>query len=153
MKSLAARIVRQDAITECLGAIDRAIGKEPPHDQTIEIIAALRALRSDAARVPGLARVDYLERVQQAAQNAWQAKHGTENRSGVEFDAVSGTQTPLGRLKAVTWRRAWSGKRGEREVWASEYYLDDEPVTVAEIREAGLARRPHTRQRRAKPTA
>lgn len=140
-----ARLAREDAITEALRAADMAIGDEPPTDQALRIIAALQNLRSDQpARVTSLDRIDYLEHVQTAAQRAWQARHD-RIVTGPDHDATAGIDTPIGRLKSVTWRRAWASGR---IAWASEYYLNDAPITVAEIRAAGLAQRPTTRKRR-----
>lgn len=141
----AARIARDEAITEVLRAINDAIADEEPTDQALRIIAAVKASRSDTpARVTSLERVDYLERAQKAAQAAWIAQHGNIHVTGSGADAVAGIDTPIGRLRAVTWRREW---RGGRIAWASEYYLNDEPITVQEIRAAGLAQRPTTRNR------
>jgi hypothetical protein len=151
----AAKLAREDALTEALRATDAAIGDEQPTDQALRIIEALKRLRSDGkARVPGLDRRDYLAEVQDAARLAWSMQHGGKPAAlptGPGHDAVAGIDTPLGRLKMVTWRRPWNGNlRGERIAWAGEYYLDDEPITVAEIKAAGLAQRPTTRNRQRK---
>jgi len=148
--TVANKIAREDAITEALRAADLAIGDEAPTPQALRIIAALKRLRSGkAVRVSGTHRVDYLSRVQEAARAAWLARHGSV--FGPEHDAMAGVDTPIGRLRMVTWRTLWSGgARGERIAWAGEYYLDDEPITVAEIKDAGLAQRrtQRTRQRK-----
>lgn len=151
----AARIARDDTITEALRAVNTAIGDEEPTDQAFRIIAAVKAMRSDAPpRITSLARVDYLGKVQQEAQRAWTEKHATAGSArvvvivtGQDHDAIAGIETPLGRLKCTTWRRQW---RDGRIAWASEYSLNDEPITIAEIRDAGLARRPTTRNRQKK---
>ena len=141
----AARMARDDTITEALRAVNDAIGNEEPTDQAFRIIAAVKALRQPA-RVTSLARVDYLEKVQSEAQRAHIAAYGYEDSRnlGQAYDAIAGIETPLGRLKCLTWRRQWSDGR---IAWASEYSLNDEPITVAEIKAAGLAQRPTTRNR------
>lgn len=146
----AARMARENAITDALRAADIAIGKEVPTDQALRIIAAIKRLRAgEPACVTSLDRIDYLERVQAAARAAWIERHGVSAlKAGIEHDAVAGIDTPIGRLKAVVWKRAWAGVRGMRIVWASEYYLDDQPITVAEVKAAGLAQRPTTRNRK-----
>lgn len=143
----AARIARDDAITDALRAVNEAIGDEEPTDQAFRIIAALKALRPGAPpRVVSLERADYLEKVQREAQRKWLEEYdGLIGALGSPaHDAVAGTDTPIGRLRAVTWRRVW---HDGRIAWASEYYLNDEPITIAEIRDAGLAQRPTTRNR------
>lgn len=150
----AALLTREDALTDALRAVDSAIGDEQPTDQAMRIIDAIKRLRpSEPARLTSPNRVDYLDRVQKAARGAWSAAHGPMN-FGPEHDAVAGVDTPIGRLRAVVWRRRWHGnRRGDRIAWAGEYYLDDDPVTIAEIVTAGLARRPTTRCRqRMEPT-
>lgn len=149
----AARIARDDTITEALRAVNTAIGDEEPTDQAFRIIAAVKALRSDAPpRITSLARVDYLGQVQQEAQRTWQSAYAyrddePSNPIGQDHEAIAGIETPLGRLKCTTWRRLW---KDGRIAWASEYSLNDEPITIAEIRDAGLARRPTTRNRQKK---
>lgn len=147
----AARMAREDAITDALRVADDAIGAQPPSDQALAIIAAIKRLRDGApARVRSLAPIDYLTRLQDQARTAWLAKH-QQGWHGPEHDAVAGLDTPLGRLRVVAWRRLWNGdRRGERISWAGEYYLNDEPITVAEIRAAGLADRPTQRNRKRK---
>lgn len=153
----AAKIAREEAITEALRAVNDAIGEEQPSAQAFRIIEAIKRLMSDKpVVVASLNRVDYLERVQTAARAEWQTKreafaaaHGErEEPVGPKYDATAGIDTPLGRLKVVTWRRPWKGTaRDHRVSWASEYYLNDEPITIAEIKRAGLAQRPTTRNR------
>jgi len=144
-----ARLAREDTITDALRAADTAIGDEEPDDQALRILAALKALRADQpARVTGTNRVDYLTRVQKAAQAAWYNRHGQDqNRAGIEFEASASVATPLGDLRAIIWRREWRGVRGRRLAWASEYWLGDDPITIDEIRAAGLALRPTSRNR------
>lgn len=147
--NLTTALAREAAVTEALRAIDEAIGDEPPGEQAFRIIAAIKALRPDrSAEVTELERIDYLEAVQRSARAAWNSRYAAGSL-GPECDAVAGIDTPLGRLKTVTWRRLW---RGGKIAWASEYYLGDDPVSIAEIRAAGLAQRPTTRNRRKKPT-
>lgn len=149
----AARMAREDAITDALRATNDAIGDEVPTPQALRIIEAIKRLRaSQPVRVARLERVDYLERVQQAARAAWMKAHGN-GVTGPEHDASAGIDTPIGRLTMTIWRRQWNGKRGVRIAWAGEYYLNGEPITIAEIKEAGLAQRPTTRNRqRAAPS-
>lgn len=154
----AAKLAREDAITDALRAANDAIGAEQPTPQAFRIIAALKQLREQiSARVQGSDRVDYMERVQEAARGQWYIDHAKGDghiRIGPEHDALAGVETPLGRLVAVVWRVHWKGqKRGDRVCWAGEYYLNNEPITVAEIRAAGLARRPTTRNRQKKEPA
>ena len=143
--TVTARIAREDAITDALRVADTAIGQEPPSAQALRIIAALNLLRStDPVKVAQLAAVNYMARVQMDARAFWLHRHSIRE-TGPAHDATAGTDTPIGRLKIVTWRRKWNDGR---IAWASEYYLDNEPITVAEITAAGLAQRPTTRQRR-----
>lgn len=137
----AAKLTRDDTITEALRAVNDAIGDDEPHEQAFRIIAALKALRDDRTRVAG-GGVDYLRKVQDAAQRAWIAGSGDPTTAGLA--------TPIGVLSCTTWQRKWSGSRGERAAWASEYTLDGEPITVSEIKAAGLAQRPTTRNRQKK---
>ncbi|MFS2180209.1 hypothetical protein ACCC98_30360 [Rhizobium pisi] len=147
--NLTAALAHEAAIAEALRAVDEAIGDEPPSEQAFRIIAAIKALRPDrSAHVAELERIDYLETVQRSARAAWNRRYAAGS-VGPECDAVAGVDTPLGRLKTLTWRRVW---RGGKIAWASEYYLDDDPVSITEIRAAGLARRPTTRSRRKKQT-
>lgn len=145
-----AKMAREDAITDALRATNDAIGEEVPTPQALRIIDAIKRLRSgQPVKVARLERVDYLERVQRAARAAWALTH-SRTKHGPEHEATAGIDTPLGRLRMTTWRRPWRGRRGERIVWAGEYYLDDEPITLAEIKAAGLAQRPTTRNRQKK---
>lgn len=147
MTTHAQKIARDEALAEALRALDEAIGDEPPTDQAFRIIAAIKRMRESVqVRVASLSRVDYLGRLQEAARLRWNSLYDT-HEAGTEHDATAGIETPLGRLRMVTWRRAWAGQKGERIAWAGEYYLNDEPITVAEIKAAGLAQRPTTRNR------
>jgi hypothetical protein len=151
----AAKIARDDFITEALRAANDALGNEQPTAQALAIIAAIKGLRRDPVRVASLSRVDYLTLVQQAAQAAWTATRGRlphQPATGPGNDATAGIDTPIGRLTALTYRRVWNGRNGQRIAWATEYSLDGEPITLAEIREAGLAQRPTTRNRQKKET-
>lgn len=149
-----ARLARQDAFTEALRAADRVIGDEHATPQALQIIEAIKRLRDERpARVASLNPVDYLTKVQEAARAAWVGEHGTTASgltiitTGPEHDASASIDTPLGRLTITTWRTRWNG---ERIAWASEYSLAGEAITVAEIKAAGLAQRPTTRNRRRK---
>ncbi len=145
-----ARLIRDDVITEALRAASEAIGNEEPTAQATRIVTAIKRLRDPApVRLTGIEeRIDYLERVQREAHAVWNSKY-TPDDIGPRFDAIAGVDTPLGRLKVITWRRPWRGTRHEnRLAWASEYYLEDQPVTIAEIKAMGLALRPTTRNRK-----
>lgn len=145
--TVTARLAREDAITDALRVADAAIGDEPPTAQALKIIAAIKLLRSnDPVKVAELSRVNYVARLQDAARGAWLSRHGSV--FGPEHDATAGIDTPIGRFRMVTWRRLWDSRSGPRISWASEYYLNDEPITVAEIAAAGLSKRPTTRSRR-----
>lgn len=145
-----AKLAREDAFTDALRVTDEAIGDEQPTPQALRIIEALKRLRdAQPARVPGLERVDYLAQVQDAARSRWALDWDQEN-IGPAHDATAGVDTPLGRLSATVWRERWNGYRGERIAWASEYSLEGEPITIAEIKAAGLAQKPTSRNRRKK---
>lgn len=153
MNTHTARLAREDAITDALRAVNAALGDDVPTDQAFRIIDAIKRLRAgQPARVTSTERRDYMAEVQEAAQAAWWTLHGAlvgqPAPTGPANDATAGIDTPLGRLRITTWRRSWTGERGERIAWASEYYLSEEPITVAEIKAAGLAQRPTTRRRR-----
>ncbi len=145
----AARIAREQAVTEALRAADLAIGEERPTQQALRIIDALKRLRSESPVVVAeLKRVDYLAKVREAAQAAWLSAYNSQ--IGPEYDAVASVETPIGVLKMIVWRTAWNGGRGQRIAWTGEYYLDDRIITVAEIKAGGLAQRPTVRRRRKK---
>lgn len=140
--TLAERIAYETAIEDAI----RTVSENCPAANA-DVFSALQSLRpSKPTRVAYSPPVNYLEVLQQLARKAWHDKHGSEAH-GAEADAVAGLDTPIGWLRAVVWRRAWTGKRGLRLCWSTEYYLDDEPVTLDEIRKAGLAK--GVRQRRA----
>lgn len=144
--TLARRMARDEALADALREADLAIGDEEATDQARRIVAAIKCLRDGRPTVAVTERpIDYLEQVQQAAQAAWWDEHKTADRTGAEYDATAAVSTPVGRLAATTWRVGW---RNGRVAWCSEYWLDDEPITVAEIRKVGLARRPTSRRRR-----
>ncbi|TIN82199.1 hypothetical protein [Mesorhizobium sp.] len=130
-------------------AINDAIGDEVPTVQAFKIIDAIKRLRDGQPAHAGSERRDYMAEVLELARADWNAKHWDHRpRIGPEFDATAGVDTPLGRLRMTTWLRPWKGARGERIAWASEYYLNDQPITVAEIKAMGLAQRPTTRNRK-----
>lgn len=146
--SHSARLAREDAITEALHVSDKAIGDETPTPQALRIIEALKRMRDGKpVRISSTTAVDYMDQVQSAARAAWQARHGDKCSPTDSDDATAGIDTPIGRLRMVTWRRIWAGSDRARVVWAGEYYLNDEPITVADMKAAGLARRPTTRNR------
>lgn len=146
----AARLARIDALTDALRTVDQAIGAELPTDQALRIIEAIKRLRDDKpARVSSLNPRDYLSEVQTLARTAWMAEYGSIIGGDLEV-TTRGIDTPLGRLTAHAWRQRWAGKRGERLTWAGNYTLNGEPITIAEIKDAGLAQRPTTRNRRRK---
>ncbi|RUX08043.1 MAG: hypothetical protein E5V51_00275 [Mesorhizobium sp.] len=148
--SHAARLAREDAITECLRAATAALGDEEPTAQAFTMIDAIKRLRDgQPVRVMSTERRDYMADVQGAARAQWHVALASAPAPNPDhYQAVAGIDTPLGRLRVVTWRRAWTGDRGDRIAWASEYYLNDEPITVAEIKAMGLAQRPTTRNRK-----
>jgi len=153
----AEKLARTQAITDSLREIDTAIGDEPPTDQALRIIGAIKRLRdSQPSAVASLSRRDYMAEVQERARAAWMKRWrmrplGEGAATGPQFDAVAGIDTPLGRLKLVTWRRLWSGAiHQDRIVWCGEYYLNGDPITVREIKAAGLSQRQTTRNRKKK---
>jgi hypothetical protein len=142
----AARLAREDAITEALRAINDALGDAEPTAQAFAIIDAIKRLRDgQPVRVTSTDRRDYMAEAQARARAEWQR---SQPATSPTHDATAGIDTPLGRLRVTTWRRLWRGEKGERVAWASEYYLNDLPITVAEIRACGLAQRPTSRNRK-----
>ena len=138
-----ARMDREGFVTEALRAVETALGTEELTAQALRIVAALKCLRSEKPVILAATNpTDYLERVQNAVRAAWSAEHAP-TCTGPEFDTIAGIDTPLGRLKAIAFRK----QKGERIAWWTEYYLDDQPITLAEIKRAGLAQRPTTRIR------
>ena len=125
-------IARENALTDALRAADEAIGISQPNRQALAIIAAIKKLRSGRdIFVTSADRIDYLSRVQASAR---------ANGSAI-------VSTPIGDLGCTTWRKSW---RNGRLAWQSEYTLRGEPITIREIRDAGLAKRPTTRNRQKK---
>lgn len=144
------KIAREDFIAEALRAVDSAIGEDQPTAQALRIIEALKRLRAEkAVRITSEQPIDYLTMLQDKARAAWAATHAADC-VGPLYDIATGVDTPIGRLRIITWRTPWRGRRGSRLAWATEYYLDDAPITLAEIRLAGLAQRPTTRQRKSR---
>lgn len=138
------RMTRDATITDCIRAVDAVLGDQPPGPQALAIIAALKALRDSTVRVPGTERVDYLSMVQRAAQDQHVRKYGPAVRdAAATAQAVVGT--PIGALSATVWRVTW--KNG-KAAWFTQYTLAGEPITLREIKEAGLAQRPTTRRRK-----
>lgn len=144
MSRAVSRVARYDAITEALATIDRVLSDRQPDTQALDIIDALKRLRDDRpARIVSTNPVDYLDRVQQLSQSAWLQKYAAD-QIGPEFAAGAIVETPIGMLSISTWRRRWATGR---IAWASEYWLDGGPISVAEIKDLGLARRPTSRRR------
>lgn len=144
--TVTATLARDEAIADALRVAAAVIGDDPASPQALKIIEAIKRLRAaDPVKIEALSRVNYMARLQEEARANWQRGHGAYNAIGPERDAIAGIDTPLGRFRVTTWRTRW---RGDRIAWASEYYLNDAPITVAEIEAAGLAQRPTTRQRR-----
>lgn len=143
----AARIARDDALRDALRAADAVIGDQPATAQARQIVEAIKRLREGKpVRAERIDPIDYLTRVQELAHAAWQRQHGA-NKVGIHHDATAQVETPLGTLQLTAWRTIW---RGNRPAWAGEYALAGEPITIAEIKAAGLAQRPTTRARRRK---
>ncbi|MFZ5692429.1 MAG: hypothetical protein ACOY5F_14365 [Pseudomonadota bacterium] len=146
--SVTASIARDEAITDALRVANDAIGDDEPTAQALKIIASIKRLRAvDPVKVAQLRAVNYLAQLQREAQAKWVIEHDRvpPAQLGPEHDTTVGIDTPLGRFRMVTWRRTW---RTGRIAWASEYYLNDQPITIAEIEATGLSQRPTTRQRR-----
>lgn len=145
--SHAARIARDDALRDALRAADAVIGDQPATAQARQIIDALKRLRDGRpVRTDRIEPIDYLTRVQEQAHAAWQRRHASD-KTGIANDATAQVVTPLGILQLTAWRTTW---QGGRVAWAGEYALDGEPITIAEIKAAGLAQRATTRARRRK---
>ena len=143
--SVTASLARDEAIADALRVATAVIGDDIATPQALAIIAAIKRLRgADPVKVAQLRAVNYLAQLQRDAQTMW-IGHYAENVTGVQNDVIAGIDTPLGRFRCTTWRRVW--KNGQI-AWASEYYLNDQPITIAEIEAVGLAQRPTTRQRR-----
>lgn len=143
--SHADRIAREEALTDALRIIADVVGNDNASAQVLHIIDAIKRLRANKpARVRMLTPIDYLSRVQELARAKWLTRHAEDPTIG-RFEAVHAVDTPIGVLRLVTWRTEW---RGGKPAWAGEYSLDDAPITIAEIRAAGLAQRPTTRKRR-----
>jgi len=148
--SVTAALARDEAIADALRVATAVIGDDIATPQALAIIAAIKRLRgADPVKVAQLRAVNYLAQLQAQARTSWSKQHGgltgAANVTGPQADAIAGIDTPLGRFRCTTWRRRWSTGR---IAWASEYYLNDQPITIAEIEAAGLAQRPTTRQRR-----
>lgn len=139
---------RIDTLTDVLRAINDVCGDEPPAPQTLDIIKAVKRMRDDKpVQVSSAHRVDYLEQVQRKARAAW--KRLGDNDFG--YPGIAAVETPLGVLRAETHEVQWRRKSGVVTLqWASRYTLNSDPITVAEIREAGLAQRPTSRNRGAR---
>jgi hypothetical protein len=141
------RIARANGITEALRAATSAIHGEQPTEQTQRIFQALKALQDDRAFVPGSDRVDYLERVQIAAQTEWNKIYGSVKRDKIVqgMSATAAIRTPLGTLSCTTWFRRKLDKKLQRD---SYYELNGDPITVRAIKASGLVRRPTSRNRK-----
>lgn len=149
LMTIGSKLARDEFVTEALRHVETVLAGDRPTGQTLRIIEALKSMRpTSPVRVVSSNRVDYLGRVQMAAQMAWRCRHG-RGTVGVENDASASVETPLGLLSATTYRREW--KNGNQS-WSTEYALAGEPITIRDIRAAGLAQRPtiRNRQRREK---
>jgi len=143
--SHAYRIARDDALRDALRAADAVIGDHPATAQARQIIEAIKRLRDGKpVRVDRLEPIDYLTRLQEQAHAAWMRQHSSD-KTGILHDATATVDTPLGQLQLTAWRTEW---QGGRKAWAGEYALNSEPITIAEIRAAGLAQRATTRARK-----
>jgi hypothetical protein len=98
------------------------------------------------ATVASTTPTDFLERVQIAARRAHIAQHA-KDKIGRTYSASASVDTPLGKLECMTWKRPWEGEKRARVTWASEYQLAGEFISVREIKAAGLAQRPTSRNR------
>lgn len=146
----ASELTRDNAIRECLAAINVTIGEDAVHAQTMKVLRAIRALKSDAPmKIAGT--VDYVSMVQEQARAVWLKKY-TAADFGSDLVTYGSVETPLGVLVLTTWRQAYHGANGRRVVWAGEYKLNDDhfssPVTLKELKEMGLSPKPTTRRRR-----
>jgi len=127
------KLTRDETITSVLAAISDALGSDEPHEQSLRIIQTIRAMRDEGIRIASPA-MDYLRHVQELSRRA--------------PGSPASIRTPLGFLTATASPKAWRGKMGIRTAWVTEYALDGAPITLKEIRAAGLAQRPFTRSRR-----
>lgn len=149
------KMIREDVITEALRVMNDALDGAEPNDQVLAMFKAVKGIRAPEPLSLPISKVtDYMAWVQREARSAWESRASayTAGRPiGPRFSVTAGVDTPIGRLALTTWRREWVGSiKGERIAWAGEYTLDGEPITVAEIRAAGLAQRPTTRNRKKK---
>lgn len=143
---LAERIIRERAIAECISAIHPLMGEDAGPD-AYAMLEKLKALRDEAqATVAGGNPVDYLEMVQLRARKKHIASIDPD-KIGREHSATEAVDTPLGELRCMTWKRPWVGDKRPRITWASEYTLAGDFVSVREIKAAGLAARPTSRNR------
>lgn len=107
---------------------------------TLAFIQLNREIDHHAGRIVSGDRIDYLERVQLKARQAW-----VDGRmSQTTKTAVASTETPLGALICETWMEAGKDR------WQSTYTLAGEQITVRQIKALGLAQRPTTRERKPK---
>lgn len=145
---IAEQIVRADALTDALRAMQNIIGDADVQPQMLEAIRAIKALRAGyEVRVQTAERVDYLDRVQHVARTAWGEAYGG-NGMRIDTEASGSVQTPLGALTATVWRQETSA--GTQ--WKAHYSLDGKPISVRDIKLAGLAQRPTSRNRGRKIT-
>lgn len=138
---------RDIIIREVLRVVDKEMTWTPTAREISIVQAITSMLRDQPPRVIGN-RVDYLSMVQARSREAWVAEFG----DGISDEPIpekprlasAGIETPIGLFRAVTRRKAW---KSGRPTWATEYYLDDVPMTIADIKAAGLAQRQTTRNR------
>lgn len=148
MKTHAYKIARDETIQEVIRTLDAALSYVERDEEDIRrnVFATLKGMREGLpVVVRTLNRIDYLEKVQTEARAEHARSRPSDNAK--EYTASAVVETPIGKLGIITWQRTWRGARGERTAWASEYTLNGEPITLDEIRKAGLNQRPTTRNR------
>ncbi len=142
----AEKIIREQTLTEAIRELHPLMGEEPS-PESFAMLERLKDMREAAtATVASSSPVDYLEQVQGKARRAHLVKHAVD-KIGRAHSASASVDTPLGKLECMTWKRPWEGEKRARVTWASEYQLAGEFISVREIKAAGLAARPTTRNR------
>ena len=142
----AEKIIREATLTEAIRELHPLMGEEPS-PEAFAMLDRLKDMRDAAvATVASTARVDYLEQAQTAARRDHNVKHGRD-KIGRAFMGTATVDTPLGQLECSTWLRPWDGEKRARVTWASDYMLAGNFISVREIKAAGLAQRPTTRNR------
>ena len=143
------RIARQKGIEEAIRTASRAVAGlqqdqegRVPFDRVVEIFAAMKGLIKSNEYISLGEPVNYLMLVQQQAQAAYNLEFGKSDPDFAQMVEAKGSAaeaTPMGTLECVTWKKNWAGPKRQRRAWQSKYFLADEPVTISDIREAGLA--------------